>query len=326
MPREEGSAGVDLSTSPLFERLMGAEHILIAGAGGGFDVFSGLPLYFRLRELGKTVSLANLSFTRLERVEGRTLAPGLMEVDGHTLGPAQYFPEGLLARWFQLQGQHVPVYCFERTGVVPLREAYEALRAKLGFDTVVLVDGGTDILMRGDEVGLGTPEEDISSLAAVDGLPLRDSLVVCLGFGVDFHHGVCHAHFLESVAALSRAGGYLGVTALLEPMREVALYKDAVAYVCQRMPAAPSIVSLSVVTAIEGEYGDVHRTVRTSGSTLWINPLMSMYWAFDLKALARRCLYLETLRDTREMWEVAERIETFRNARKDIRPWKDIPV
>jgi hypothetical protein len=317
---------VDLSTSPLFERLMGAEHVLIAGAGGGFDVFSGLPLFFRLRALGKKVSLANLSFTRLEEVEGRRLAPGLVEVDGHTPGPAHYFLEGLLAQWFDTRGEHVPVYCFERAGVVPLRTAYEALREALGFDTVVLVDGGTDILMRGDETGLGTPEEDIASLAAVDGLALRDKLVVCLGFGVDFHHGVCHAHFLESVAALSKQGGYLGVTALLEPMREVALYKEAVESVCRRMPRAPSIVSLSVVTAVEGEYGDVHRTVRTEGSKLWINPLMSMYWAFDLTALARRCLYLEALRDTRTMWEVSERIESFRNRLHAVRPWKDIPV
>ncbi|NMO16367.1 DUF1152 domain-containing protein [Pyxidicoccus fallax] len=317
---------MDLFTSPLFERLKDAEHVLIAGAGGGFDVFSGLPLFFRLRELGKKVSLANLSFTRLEMVEGRLLAPGLMEVDGQTPGPVHYFPEGLLSRWFQDRGEHVPIYCFVRTGVAPLRAAYEALREKLGFDTVVLVDGGTDILMRGDEVGLGTPEEDITSLAVVDSLPLRDKLVVCLGFGVDFHHGVCHAHFLESVAALSKQGAYLGVTALLPPMPEVALYREAVEYVCERMPRAPSIVSLSVVTAIEGEYGNVHRTVRTEGSKLWINPLMSMYWAFDLTALARRCLYLEQLRDTQTSWEVSERIEAFRNTHSPIRPWVDIPV
>ncbi|MFP2959618.1 DUF1152 domain-containing protein [Myxococcus sp. 1LA] len=317
---------MDLSTSPLFERLAGARHVLIAGAGGGFDVFSGLPLFFRLRELGKQVSLANLSFTRLEAVEGTVLAPGLMVVEGNTHGPAHYFPEGLLSRWFLGRGEHVPVYCFERTGVVPLREAYEVLRQRLGFDTVVLVDGGTDILMRGDEVGLGTPEEDISSLAAVDSLTLRDKLVVCLGFGVDRHHGVCHAHFLESVAALSQQGAYLGVTALLEPMPEVALYRDAVTYVCEHMPRAPSIVSLSVVSAIEGAYGDVHRTVRTEGSRLWINPLMSMYWAFDLTAVARRCLYLDALRDTQTAWEVSDRIETFRNQCQSIRPWKDIPV
>jgi len=39
--------------------------IFIAGAGGGFDVFSGLPLYFGLRAAGKKVTLANLSFSKV---------------------------------------------------------------------------------------------------------------------------------------------------------------------------------------------------------------------------------------------------------------------
>ncbi len=34
----------------------------------------------------------------------------------------------------------------------------------------MLVDGGTDILMRGDENGLGTPVEDLTSVAAVTAL------------------------------------------------------------------------------------------------------------------------------------------------------------
>ncbi len=49
--------------------------------------------------------------------------------------------------------------------------------------------------MRGDEPGLGTPEEDIASIAAVHQLALDAKLLVCLGFGVDTFHGVCHAHF-----------------------------------------------------------------------------------------------------------------------------------
>ncbi|NTX63386.1 DUF1152 domain-containing protein [Myxococcus sp. CA051A] len=316
---------MDLFTSPLLERLASARHVLIAGGGGGFDVFSGLPLYFRLRALGKTVTLANLSFTRLEALECERPVPGVFRVDASTEGRGYYFPEGWLARWFERRGEQVPLYCFEQTGMAPLREAYAALHAHLGFDAVVLVDGGTDILMRGDEVGLGTPQEDIASLGAVHALPVSDKLAVCLGFGVDTHHGVCHAHFLEAVAALSKEGGYLGVTALLEAMPEVALYKEAVGYVCEQMSRSPSIVSLSVVSALEGDYGDVHRTQRTQGSTLWINPLMSMYWAFDLTPVARRCLYLDALKDTRTPWEMNLVIEMFR-ASLSIRPWKDIPV
>jgi hypothetical protein len=36
----------------------------------------------------------------------------------------------------------------------------------LVIDALVLVDGGTDILVRDDETGLATPVEDITSLAA----------------------------------------------------------------------------------------------------------------------------------------------------------------
>lgn len=39
-----------------------------------------------------------------------------------------------------------------------------------GVDTVVLVDGGTDSLMRGDEQALGSPQEDMLSIAGVSAL------------------------------------------------------------------------------------------------------------------------------------------------------------
>ena len=42
---------------PFFNELEKAQSVLIAGAGGGFDVFCGLPLYFALKREGKTVHL-----------------------------------------------------------------------------------------------------------------------------------------------------------------------------------------------------------------------------------------------------------------------------
>jgi hypothetical protein len=70
-------------------------------------------------------------------------------------------------------------------GVQPLRAAYRYLIERLSIDVVVLVDGGTDILLSGDESALGTPVEDITSLAAAAGLVVAVKLVTCLGFGVD---------------------------------------------------------------------------------------------------------------------------------------------
>jgi hypothetical protein len=36
----------------------------VAGAGGGFDIYSGLPIILGLRSAGEEVHLANLSFSR----------------------------------------------------------------------------------------------------------------------------------------------------------------------------------------------------------------------------------------------------------------------
>ncbi|MEZ4376273.1 MAG: DUF1152 domain-containing protein [Polyangiaceae bacterium] len=314
-----------LDQSPFLERLSCAKRVLLAGAGGGFDVYSALPLFKLLRDQGRHVSLANASFTSLGEVSGRRVTPHCVEVTAESDGPARYFPEGLLTHFLAAQDLSCPVYAFEKTGAVPLLASYRALQEELQFDCVVLVDGGTDILMRGDEAGLGTPQEDVTSLAAVSQLQGVDKLVCCLGFGIDRFHGVCHAQFLRNVAALSQTGGYLGTLALLPQMAEAQLLAEAIAFSNERMPGAPSIVGNSIASAIEGEYGDVHRTHRTAGSKLWINPLMSLYWAFDLSQVAARCLYLDAVKLSHSIWDVNVIVEAFRKDTEQLQ-WEDIPV
>lgn len=79
------------------------------------------------------------------------------------------------------------MHAFARVGMQPLRAAYRALIERYDIDAVVLVDGGTDILMRGDETGLGTPEEDLTSVAALAGIDVPERLVASVGFGIDAH-------------------------------------------------------------------------------------------------------------------------------------------
>jgi hypothetical protein len=310
---------------PFFAELEAARTVLIAGAGGGFDVFSGLPLYFGLREAGKQVHLANLSFSHLEAATGRQLAPAAREVTADSRVTAGYFPEFHLSRWFRSQGEEVPVYCFDRTGSRPLLEGYRAVVGHLQADTVILVDGGTDSLMRGDEAGLGTPEEDIASIAAVDELDVPGKYLVCLGFGVDAFHGVCHAHVLEAVAGLSRDGAFLGALSLTREMPEVRRYEAAAQAVCEAMPDCPSIVCASIRSALEGQYGDYHRTARTRGSTLWINPLMALYWCFRLGPVARRVLYLDDVKQTGSYWDLVQAIDGFRRRCRPLRAGQAIP-
>ena len=312
---------------PFFAELEQAQRVLIAGMGGGFDVFCGLPLYFALRETGKTVHLANLSFSDLQSSSGRELTPFLVEIDARTRGFEQYFPELHLARWFFAQGEDITIYGLGRTGVKPLLEVYEKLVELVQPDAIVLIDGGTDSLMRGDEVGLGTPEEDALSLATVHALETSAAkYVVCLGFGVDNFHGVCHAQFLEAVAALTPYGHYLGSWSLTPNMPGVQRYWDAAEHVFQAMPSRPSIVSSSVLDAIYGQFGNYHRTSRTAGTELFINPLMGLYWAFRLEGVAERNLYLESLRDTQSFSDVRYAIELFRDTQRNIKPWEPLPM
>ena len=316
----------DSICQPLFfARLASSKSIIIAGAGGGFDVYAGLPLAFALQQLGKTVHLANLSFSNLADRSLERVTPHVVAVVPDSGGDNYYFPERTLARW--LHGQQLPstVYAFEKVGVRPMRAAWQALCNRVGADAIVLVDGGTDILMRGDEAGLGTPEEDMTSLAAVWRIDVPTKLVASLGFGIDAFHGVCHAQFLENVATLERDGGYLGAFSVPRATREGALYLDAVAHAQMVTQHRPSIVNGSIEAAVRGEFGDVHFTARTVGSELFINPLMSIYFTFDLEAVARRSLYLPLLEGTESTFEVSALIEDFRGG-LPTRKRRPIPV
>ncbi len=205
-----------------------------------------MPTALALRAAGKEVHLANLSFSDLYGLDSEVWVDrDIAAIRPDTAARGDYFPERTLARWLAHQDLPDTVYAFPLTGVQPLRTAYRALLDHLGgVDAVVLVDGGTDILMRGDEHGLGTPEEDMASLAAVAGLDeVPERLVACLGFGVDAHHGVNHSLVLENLAALDREGGYLGTFPLPRESPEGRLYLDAVEYAQRCTPDHPSIVS-----------------------------------------------------------------------------------
>ncbi|MBT8493255.1 MAG: DUF1152 domain-containing protein, partial [Deltaproteobacteria bacterium] len=251
----------------------------------------------------------------------------LYRIDANTAGPQSYFPEKHLAAWLAEQGISSSVYALDKSGLEPTRAAYRALEQQIQPDALVVVDGGTDILMHGDEAGLGTPAEDITSLLAASEFTVATKLVTCVGFGIDSYHGVAHADFLENVAGLVKAGAFLGTHALLPTASGVEGYLAALDYVHERTPGRESIVNSSLAAAVRGEFGDHHTLERTrrSGTELFINPLMSLVWTFDLEPLAARCRYAEALDGTQTMFEVHARIEAFR-ARADIRPRRPLPM
>ncbi len=228
---------------PALQRLAKAKTVLLAGAGGGYDLFAGLPLLHWLLRTGKRVHLANLTFSDLRYDDVQRPVPALACITPDSHGSASYCTELHLSRWLSDHFGATPIHVIERTGVAPVIRAYRWLADEFKPDAVVLIDGGTDILMRGDETGLGTPQEDMASLAAVHELrDIPERLVLSIGFGVDAFHGVCHAHVLENIAALIAAEGYLGCWSLLQGGEEFVFYRAACDYVAGRFPQHRSIV------------------------------------------------------------------------------------
>jgi hypothetical protein len=286
--------------------------------GGGFDVFCGLPIFFELEQLGFDVHLANLSFSDIAGLnDGEELSDTLVGVTSDIEGIFDYFPEYHLSQWFyDERNEDVTIWCFEKTGARPLAQNYAKLVRHLGIDGIILVDGGVDSLMRGDEPEPGTMLEDSLSLLAVDELKtLRARFVTCLGLGCEPEVG--YAHLFENIADLTKLGAFKGNCALTKEMEGYQQFEEAVMYVFDQQPDYSSVIGSSVISAVRGEYGNYHLTKRTHGSQLRISPLMPIYWCFDAAPLARRNLLLPQLRLT---FDIDEAWQTMQKVRKSFSP------
>src|SRR3569832_2126251 len=92
---------------PVLDTLSACKNLLIAGMGGGFDIFCGLPIYYDLKKRGQNVHLANFIFSDLENVHhGVRLTPTLIGVSFDPKAIYPYFPEFYTAEWFKItQGE-----------------------------------------------------------------------------------------------------------------------------------------------------------------------------------------------------------------------------
>jgi hypothetical protein len=186
------------------------------------------------------------------------------------------------------------------------------LRASASYATL-WTDEVIDTMMRGAAL------HDIGNSA------VPDRILLSIGFGVDAYHNVSHGRVLENMAALVDGDGFLGSWSLTKQSGEFAFYRAACDYVESRLPGHPSIVNTSIIDATLGRFGDHHGTRRTRGSELFINPLMSIYWAFTVDAVARRNLYLNRIRATTDYGELTLAIEAFHSTQPQVRKWRAIP-
>jgi len=213
--------------------------------------------------------------------------------------------------------------------------AYETLYEKLKFDTVLLIDGGSDSLMAGNEFGIATVQEDFTSMPSVldAKLPLvkKDKrMLAVIGVGVDRYHGVSDASSLRAIAEIQQKGGFLGAQQLHAGQKCTDEFIKAVAW-CQERTHTPSIVGLSICSAMKGSYGNVHSSSRTKGSKLWINPLMATLFVFDLETCVNRIMpvFQKAFRDCEtinETFDAVERVREKLKQKKKILPQENYPM
>jgi len=147
------------------KKLENCNNILIVGAGGGSDVLCGLPLYYTFLKQGKKAHLANLTHTDfktiLEHADPIKLDANLMGANSIIKVPSQNYVEGYLSQFFHAAlNQENIVWMINRASIKELKKSFERLIEYLKIDAIVLVDGGVDSIMKGDEDGSGTMFED----------------------------------------------------------------------------------------------------------------------------------------------------------------------
>jgi hypothetical protein len=260
---------------------------------------------------GRQVHLASLSHADLANLKGAAAVPGcanLYKVGAGAATQDVFCPEAWLSRWVEEKlGRKIPVWCMNPDGVLPLRRSWNQLMGHCEADSVILLDGGLDSVLRGDEVSIGAPEEDVSILAAISGIDSVRKIVAGLGLGAGLGFGVHHADILQRIAELTRERGFLGGTVLNGNNTAGTLYREAVQFAVDHQPGLPrSPIHDAILRALEGEFGAEY----TKG---WVSPLLPIYWFFDLMTVARTNLLLPCVENTRTFEEVGACIQRARN-------------
>jgi len=300
------------------------KKILIAGAGGGFDVYAGLPLYHSLKEHNQ-VFFANFS-TKCDFIV--------------RLATDEDYPEGKLG---------VPCYLLPRAGVQLVRTAFKKLISEHQIDVVILVDGGVDSLMVGDEIDRGTVLEDFICLAAVGGsndsfpigvhsqfekaIALEDNeelrskpqlILACIGMGTEQEEDLDHAATMENIAALMKEDAFLGCVSLTRgPAFD--FYRET----CENAWkfGRKSHIHSRIIPAVCGEFGSVEipgvdarlpSVYPKSGPSSMVHPLMSLYWFFDLLSVVKRNKCVTTLEKSNTFVDARILLKQIATDRKGI--------
>jgi hypothetical protein len=159
--------------------------------------------------------------------------------------------------------------------------------------------------MKGNESGLGDPVEDAVSIGAlhlIENPRIIYKALISIGLGADRFNDVSDCSSLRAISEITSLGGFMGSISLEKDSESHEFYKECLEHI-YRMQSFRSVLSGSILASIQGCYGNdfipelMGNRVHPGGLFIW--PLMSILWAFDVNIVARRSLIVNWIKDCR---------------------------
>ncbi len=155
-----------------------------------------------------------------------------------------------------------------------------------------------NLTFQGDEAKLGDPIEDAVSIGACSLITtVKHKLLVCVGLGCDRFMGVSDCSSLRAVAELTALGGFLGCSFVDSC---VVFYRSLIEFINKRQEFR-SVIAASILASSVGDFGN---NVIDNAPRVFVWPLMSMFFVFDVTIVARRSLIVGWLTNCKSVPEL----------------------
>jgi len=272
-----------------------SSNIILAGCGGGYDVFCTIPLFYK--NIKKNKIIVSLSFTDekyllnlTKKNEVTKLHNNLFLIDAKKIKNVtnNYFPEYYLSKHLN----HVVYIILKETTINEIIKAYNIIiHNSKRINELYLVDGGCDLLLSGNESDLATPVEDMMHLSAVRYLPITNKYACAIGMPCDCID-LKKSELINRLDDLSNILVYQKIWSLKD--ENVNKYYQIV----NKSRIDKTVVNSLICSALEGKTGyylPEQLKYRLSKNNVEIDELMVTFVQFDLIKLSHTISYLDLL-------------------------------
>lgn len=230
------------------------------------------------------------------------------QINGTCTNYQHYFPEYQLS-----QAIDQSVYAFHgELGAQGIIKALQQIIDQHNIEVVVVIDGGTDSLMSGDFGNLntiGTPYEDMLTLACINQLKGVVCYLYVLGYNIDVVHGISDSDLNIEMLKLIQSGAFLGCYHILNYPESAKKYRETFLACSPENSWINSLITFSLL----GQDGTPEWIEKYRGkSKISINPLMGLYWIYDASKLIAskkwRMLKLSETKNDREVYQLINEV------------------